>query len=82
MAARREGQHDKAYCNLPAGNIPYPAFLSKHWFQEENAYALRWHVRHIILKQFREQTKLPKDHPSVINMIADIKNFAESKVRK
>ena len=65
-----------------AGEAPYPAFLSKHWFQDENAYALRWHVRHIILEHFRDQTKLPLDHPSVHNMVDDIDGFAESQVPK
>lgn len=73
---------ESSCCDFATGQVPYPAFLSKHWFQESNAYALRGHVRHIILKQFREQNKLPEDHPSVLNMISDIEDFPKSDIPK
>lgn len=61
---------------------PYPAFLSKWWFPYQNAYAMRWHVRQILLKVFREHTKLSSDHTSVVNLVADIEKFDTSAVAK
>lgn len=62
-----------------AGETPYPAFLSKQWFQHENASALRKHIRNLILQLFIEQKRLPVDHQSIINAVADMADYQENK---
>lgn len=61
-----------------AGETPYPAFLSKHWFQHQNASALRKHIRNLILQLFREQKRLPDDHQTFINAISDMAEYQEN----
>ena len=62
-----------------AGETPYPAFLSQYWFQHENASALRKHIRNLILQLFREQKRLPDDHQTVVNAVADMADYQENK---
>ena len=62
-----------------AGETPYPAFLSKHWFHHQNASALRKHIRNLILQLFREQKRLPDDHQTVVNAVADMADYQENK---
>ena len=62
-----------------AGETPYPAFLSKQWFQHENASALRGHIRNLILQLFREQKRLPDDHQTVVNAVAHMADYQENK---
>ncbi|DBA66333.1 TPA: hypothetical protein ACH3X2_002325 [Trebouxia sp. C0005] len=59
------------------GDTPYPAFLSKHWFQHENASALRFHIRNEILKLFMVQKRLPDDHPSAVAAVVDMEEYKE-----
>ena len=70
------GKNDK--CINCAGETPYPAFLSKHWFQHQNASALRKHIRNLILQLFREQKRLPDDHPTYVNAVADMAEYQEN----
>ena len=63
-----------------AGEMPYPAFLSKHWFQHQNASALRKHIRNLILQLFREQKRLPDDHQSVVNAVADMADYQDNEI--
>ena len=62
-----------------AGETPYPAFLSKHWFQHQNASALRKHIRNLILQLFREQKRLPDDHQTVLHAVADMADYQDDK---
>ena len=62
-----------------AGETPYPAFLSKQWFQHENASALRKHIRNLILQLFIEQKRLPVDHQSIVNAVADMADYQDDK---
>ncbi|KAL0035371.1 hypothetical protein WJX77_003485 [Trebouxia sp. C0004] len=64
------------------GETPYPAFLSKHWFQHENASALRGHIRNEILKLFRVQKRLPDNHPSMVAAVVDMEEYEEDSKRK
>ena len=60
-----------------ADKPPYPAFLSKHWFQDKNASNLRQHVRDLILQLFLEQKRLPEDHPTVLAAVEDRAHYAQ-----
>lgn len=58
-----------------AGEVPYPAFLSRHWFQHQNASALRQHIRNLILQLFTQEKRLPDDHPTVLNAVTDMADY-------
>ncbi|KAL3148578.1 hypothetical protein ABBQ38_014010 [Trebouxia sp. C0009 RCD-2024] len=67
------------------GEVPYPAFLSRHWFQHQNASALRKHIRNLILQLFIDEGRLPADHPTTVNAAKDMAaykaNTVEAKYR-
>ena len=57
-----------------ADKPPYPAFLSKHWFQDKNASNLR--------QLFLEQKRLPEDHPTVLAAVEDRAHYSETTTEK
>ena len=47
-----------------AGLSSYPLFMQKHWFQPDNAGALRAHIKTIILELFLDQVSRPVSLPA------------------
>ena len=68
-------------CFRSAGEVPYPAFLSRNWFQHTNASALRRHIRNLILQLFIEQGRLPADHLTTLNAATDMADYKADTVK-
>ncbi len=54
-----------------AGLSAYPLFMQKHWFQPENAGALRAHIKTIILELFLAQVRCPVS-PAMLSVCLQI----------
>ena len=60
-----------------AGGMPYPTFLTKHWFEHASASDLRGHIRNLILELARQQKRVSDDHPSMVAVAEGLQAYKE-----
>ena len=60
-----------------SGGMPYPTFLTKHWFEHANASDLRGHIRNLILELARQQKRVGHGHSSMAAVAEGLKAYKE-----
>lgn len=59
------------------GDMPYPTFLTKVWFEHANASNLRGHIRNLILQLVRHQKRVGAEHASMVAVDEGLQAYKE-----